>query len=317
MKTIDTGTTDVEVGRQVLNKLGPVVEGKFGVSIQNVLTETPRSNLVIKPHSGEKQEERRKTQRECRDHIQGEYDKHAEEFVMRNRVSWSLFDKMRKTNLEDTPNRKRKGNPPATNTGTPPKQRCHGVKADNLEFDKDRLMQESSQWDELAKINWSELARNYGITKPNGGQIVKEFLAQQGVAAAQINQHPTRTPRRSKRKMFGKVSFPMPSPVSYQKKVLDDKIQRGEILIGDEVAETTYTKFKVDRTNSTKSKEPVPLYARRIELTQIREKLLRQHEEQGLIRDAHDDHFDSISLDEVKAQLHPFNENPDTLDMDE
>ena len=37
--------------------------------------------------------------RQVRDQIQSEYDRNSECFVMQNRISWNLFDKMRKKAL--------------------------------------------------------------------------------------------------------------------------------------------------------------------------------------------------------------------------
>ena len=64
----------------------------------------------------------------------------------------------------------------------------------------------------------------------NGGQVMKEYLAEHGIPAAQINQRTRRAPRRAKRKFSGrKNSFPMHSPVSFQKNVPEKKIASGEI----------------------------------------------------------------------------------------
>ena len=96
--TIYTGrdATPKQVGKQVLNKLGPVVERQFGVTIQEVLTQTPKSHIIRKPTSAQKLREKREMLRQVRDQIQSEYDRNDESFVMQNCISWNLFDKMRK-----------------------------------------------------------------------------------------------------------------------------------------------------------------------------------------------------------------------------
>ena len=90
-------STPKQVGNQLqTNKLGPVVERQFGFTIQEVLTQTPKSHIIQKPTSAQKLREKRKMLRQVRDQIQSEYDHNDESFVMQNRISWNLFDKMRK-----------------------------------------------------------------------------------------------------------------------------------------------------------------------------------------------------------------------------
>ena len=70
-------------------------------------------------------------------------------------------------------------------------------------------------------MNWSELARRYGIDKPNGGQIIKEILAEKGHPAAMRMERPNRAKRRSKCTTKSNITFPMYAPVCHHKEVLD------------------------------------------------------------------------------------------------
>ena len=192
--TIYTGrdATPKQVGKQVLNKLGPVVERQFGVTIQEVLTQTPKSHIIRKPTSAQKLREKCEMLRQVRDQIQSEYDRNDESFVMQNCISWNLFDKMRKNEgLEDKTTRKRKAD--SSHILNSPKKH-HGSRIENLEIDQDKLLQEAGEWQEDANINWSQLARRYGLTKANGGQVMKEYLVEHGIPAAQINQRTRRAP---------------------------------------------------------------------------------------------------------------------------
>ena len=69
---------------------------KFGKPIQ-VLTETPRSQVCNKPTSNERKIEKRRLEREIRDEIQKEMDEHGAQIVVANIISWSAFNKIRKT----------------------------------------------------------------------------------------------------------------------------------------------------------------------------------------------------------------------------
>ena len=53
----------------------------------------------------------------------------------------------------------------------------------------------------------------------------------------------------------------MHSPVSFEKKVLEKKIESGEILMGEKVMETSYNRYKVDKDSHSIVHESIPLFA--------------------------------------------------------
>ena len=85
--------------------------------------------------------------RQVCDQIQSEYNRNDESFVMQNRISWNLFDKMQKTEgLEDKTTRKRKADSSHTLNLS---KKHHGSRIENLEIDQDKLLQEASEWQEM------------------------------------------------------------------------------------------------------------------------------------------------------------------------
>ena len=95
------GTTAREVGKQIINKVGPVEQRKFGKSVQEVLVQTPLSKLDIKKNSEERRKEKRGILKDYKKDIETHYNEHGGKFVMQNRVSWRLFNKMRKEHLAE------------------------------------------------------------------------------------------------------------------------------------------------------------------------------------------------------------------------
>lgn len=57
----------------------------------------------------------------------------------------------------------------------------------NMNWDKEKMKQEVEGYDDGAKVNWSDLARKYGIKNKsglyakNGGQIAQQYLVNEGV----------------------------------------------------------------------------------------------------------------------------------------
>ena len=115
----------------------------------------------------------RKTVRETKKVIQQSMDSTSTSTVMSNRMSWRKFDRIRiSETLEDcahqTPTRVRKRQ---SEENTPPSRpkRKHGSNTDLSETAKEELLAEARSWDEDGKINWSDVARRYGMTKSNAG----------------------------------------------------------------------------------------------------------------------------------------------------
>lgn len=42
-------------------------------------------------------------------------------------------------------------------------------------------MNELTNWNSEKKINWSELAKKYGVPGQNGGQVIKEYAKCYGI----------------------------------------------------------------------------------------------------------------------------------------
>jgi Ni/Co efflux regulator RcnB len=76
------------------------------------------------------------------------------------------------------------------------KRKKHGCSSANLQIDKQGLMNEAKTWEDGQSINWSQLGTKYGLDQPNRGQVIKEFLAEQGITAAQTTERSSRAPRR-------------------------------------------------------------------------------------------------------------------------
>lgn len=94
-------------GRKALQELNTLTEENFAKPVQDVLIDTPRSRLSKKPTSDERKRERRRVEREVRDDIQKDKDEHGDQLVMRNRISWNAYNRIRKTEgLVATPKRK-------------------------------------------------------------------------------------------------------------------------------------------------------------------------------------------------------------------
>ena len=160
-------------GRKALQELNTLTEENFGKPIQDVLIDTPRSRLSKKPTSDEWKRERRRVEREVRDDMQKDKDEHGDWLVMQNRISWNACNRIRKTERLLPHQRE---NAKEMKIYQLKKKRKHGCNLENLAINADQLLREASTWSPTERINWSKLGEMYGLTTPNRGQVIKEFL---------------------------------------------------------------------------------------------------------------------------------------------
>ena len=193
--------------------------------------------------------------------------------VLQNRMSWRTYDRIRKSEAMITPTR-----PPET------RKRAYRNVCETLETNKENLLQEAETWPVDKCVNWSQLARDYGLSLPNGGQIIKEMLVEHNIPAALINQRPLRAKRRCLRKIGSEgTSFPMFPPAQHERKKLSEQIEKGEIYIGDEVVPSSYQNFTVSSYISEIKKNTIHFNARKVSLFAIRKRLLERHENLGIV----------------------------------
>ena len=289
----------------VLSQLDSISQERFGESAQAIICKTQHLRMMAVPSRSEKRKEQRKIVQKTRAVIQKAMDDTTLQTVMGHRTSWRKYDLVRKE--EGLSNvRKRKNSSQDQPTV---KKRIHGHSMDSLTIETVQLLDEARTWSADQKVNWSELARKYGLHQKNGGQTIKEFLAANGVPLA-TKTMVSRRDRRKSKKLPGGISFPMKKPSSYHKKSISQLVETGQILMGKEVVEEVHTTFSV-------SKDPVPKvveklsksYSRQVRLFDIRKKMLALHEEQGLVRNSSDEYIDGLTDSEVRKRLEAIGEH--------
>ena len=294
--TPDDLSSPKQFGSTLLAKGNAICQAKYQASVQEVLVETPSSKLVSKPNHRLCLSEKRNILREIKNTVQNEMNTDSDMLVLQNRLSWSKFDNFRKTQGLS------KKSVPDNCTETPRRKCKHGCKSENIPIDTNKLLQEAKSWQQGHQINWTQLGRKYGLTTANCGQVVKEYLAEQGIPAALENQRSQRAQRRSKRRLpGGKASFSMYQPLKKQKEQVQERIDSGEISIGKEICPTSYSRYTAHEGEIRQ--DNIQVNARKIPLIEIRKKLLDKHEELGLMRLHSDEYYTALSTDVVKEKL--------------
>lgn len=105
---------------------------------------------------------------------------------------------MRTATLVELKGKKRKNDD--RDEDMPPAKRTHTGNLDVEEHNTvvQNLLEEAQSWSPNKVVNWSDLARQCGITRHNGGQVLKEIMKKHGIVAASISQREQRRKRRSR-----------------------------------------------------------------------------------------------------------------------
>ena len=157
------------------------------------------------------------------------------------------------------------------------------------------------------QINFSDLARRYGITQKNTGNVtVKKFLKDSGVDLRrfkQLRQRPKPTVRRKLNRMpGGEVSVPVPRTNTSLRSEIMKKIESGEYNMGEVVVPRKYKRVTLSPEGDIVMEE-FTVSGRHIPLTDIRVQILKKHEQMGLVRNHSTQHYDAMSPDQLVSRL--------------
>ena len=119
----------------------------------------------------------------------------------------------------------------------------HSGNFERMLWDKEALKKEIQSKQDGEKINWSEIACQYKVTNKrgeiakNGGQIVQEWLVNEGVNIQRFKPQgfpsKIRARRKKKRGQGGEISIPVPETNEELKDKLKLKIASGEYTVGE------------------------------------------------------------------------------------
>lgn len=140
-------------------------------------------------------------------------------------------------------------------SGEPRHKKRYGDLSVTLNINKEKLLGEARTWSHDKSINWSQLAREYGI----------QYIWQNDIPAASIQQRSQRKPRRCKRRVDMCTNTPMPMypTVMHEEAKLQECIIEGEIVIGVEVVPTVYDYYSFDSETYKLQAKTINVCARR------------------------------------------------------
>ena len=259
--------------RQILAELQPTFKRAYGFTFTESLANCQGSGVQLRLTDAQRKAQKRKIQRECRDSITEQLHKSDALTVLSEGQSLQSHKRMRMSQSFETPEQTRK----RASSSRQCKPRKHSPKFDNVQWDKEGLLDKLKDWPEGIIINWSEIAREFNIPGSNGGQIVKEFASENDISVLDLDKRPpnTRIRARKLRMPGGEVSVPTHRT---EKGVKDDwqkMIESGEFTLGEPCYPHKLIRYTVH--NGELKQTETTVYGRKIPLLELRQKLLEKH----------------------------------------
>lgn len=182
--------------------------------------------------------------------------------VMSNRISWRKFDKIRKSQILENSTTSSPNENVLSDDITPTPKRKHGSLTVLSETTKAALLAEAQTWSNDKAVNWSSLAQQHGLLKPNGGQTVKEFMKVNNIQAPLKPKALTRSVRRRWKALPGGVPFPMPHHSDFHRKAL----QSIDINLGVSIVPASIPSLSFNKANNQIVESTSTVYAKKIPL---------------------------------------------------
>ncbi|XP_022803764.1 uncharacterized protein LOC111341076 [Stylophora pistillata] len=148
-----------------------------------------------------------------------------------------------------------------------------------------------------------------------GNIVVKEFLETNNVQLSRLKQFREKTPaarRRQNRTQGGEISVPLPRTNDQIRETLRCKSESGEYILGEMIVPETYKKVVLDKDVTIKT-ELFTVSGRKIPLSDIRDKTLKQHEKLGLMHARTDEDYAAMTKEQVKKRIAQLNEHTSCL----
>lgn len=98
----------------------------------------------------------------------------------------------------------------------------------------------------------------------------------------------------------------MYQPLKKLKQCTQERINSGEICMGEDIVTTTHPRYVVQ--DGEIREETIEVKARKIPLIEIRKRLLEKHEDLGLIRQHPDEYYDTLSPKQIYKRLYELHE---------
>ena len=267
--------------------------------VEAIVNDCPGLGIEKRQTPAQKKKDKRKIVKECVEHLEKIQGNRDAQMVLEEGLSLRSYNRIHLSQSFESPKQK-------AERGISEHKKLHSPSQDSITWDTAAVMNELTNWNSEKKINWSELARKYGVPGRNGGQIIKEYAKCYGVDTYNLDGLQENRVRRAKLlKMPGnEISVPVSSTVEQVKQKWTSDIANGTYSIGETCAPKTLTVMRATGGKVIEKNEVI--HSRKVPLTEIRERWVRIHE--PYMRLQSDNEINLLTTDKCVEWLHSLHE---------
>ena len=250
----------------LLTELNQVYEAEASTSFTDALVQIKSSGLEKKKSQKEKRKEKAQMQKELTKSVNEHFAENAAISMLTQSESKRKYHKKRLAQSFHSPQEL----PPVK------RKKSHSPNFSLVTWDKNKLRETIENWPTDTTINWSEVARDHGITGKNAGQVVKEFTEKEGIDTSHIatpKRKPTMRPKMRKLP-GGEVSIPSNPSIGAIETEIRSMISSGRFTLGEECVPYTLTKYSM--VSGVMTPHELQVQGRKVPLTEIRQRLLHR-----------------------------------------
>ena len=269
LSTITNRDVAQDVTREALSTLNQGSMQALGIPFsQAVVQYCPEEKIVKNQTDTERKRHQRKVMRKCTKHLESQIGDRDAVNVLAENQSLSSYKQMRISQSFETPEAKRE-----RYAIRPPKTKKHSPKFDRVTWDKERLHHTLVNWPENETINWSQVARDHGISAKNGGQIPNEFAKERGIDTEPLDNRKGGVKMCAKKLRMpgGEISVPCHKTVDAVKEDWARMIESGELTLCEPCAPYTIKKYAI--INGEIKRSEFEVYGCKVSLLHIRKQL--------------------------------------------
>ena len=220
--------------RKALTIINQASEKTLGMPLSKAIIQyCPEEKVILKATDAERKRKQRQIMRKCTRHIENQMGQREALNMLAENQSQSFYKRMRISQSFETPEAKH-----CRYEENTPKPKKHSPNYANATWDSEKLRCTLESWPETETINWSKVPREHGITARNGGQIVKEFAAENGFDTTKLDRRTEKRRMRARKLKMpgGEISVPCHKTIEMIKFDTEDMLRSGELTLGEPCA---------------------------------------------------------------------------------
>lgn len=319
MATSTTNSSE-QATSKIINTIDSNFSDEFGLSFKEIVKK--KYFLEEKQYPAQKQKTKHSVTKETKKQITSTMEDHDLQHFLAGGQSFKKHDRerLKVTHMSIKDSKTIQENRTQKENMGKIKVKPHHGRFESYNFDRKELLDDIRKIPEGSIVNWTEKARKFNLTingkfPLNGGQVIAQFAKENGIEISKFNTnlqvHATNTKalriRRIKKKITTRVSVPTPRTSEKLRKDMKQKLESGEIYIGEKVTPKISKTHTINKEGSLEEKRTT-IYGRKIPLEIIFDHETKRQENLQVLRQHPDTYYENLPEHQAETLLQQLGE---------